>query len=167
MSRRTRALLATWTAVVATSMVTYANADPGTGMIILVRHAERGTAAGPDPSLTDEGKSRAQILAEMLAGAGIRAIFTTGLKRTQETAKPLATSLHIEPEVVSETNALVAALKTHSNETVLVVGHSDTIPEIIKALGGPNVEIGDAEFDAVFVFVPATGAVTRFKYRNR
>ena len=58
----------------------------------------------------------------------------------------------------------MAKLRAHGNETVLVVGHADTVPDVIKAFGGPVVTLADDEFDALFVLVPATGAVTRLAY---
>ena len=135
-------------------------------LLILVRHAERPPEVEGDPDLTPAGKARAQKLATMLAESGIRAVFTSEFKRTQETARPLATKLGIPPEVVpaADTSALVDKLEDHPTETVLVVGHADTVAEIIKARGGPTVTIADDQFDDIFVFVPATGALTRIKY---
>jgi broad specificity phosphatase PhoE len=139
---------------------------PTKGVLILVRHAERQPSTSPDddPPLTDEGKARAQRLASLLAKAEIRAVFTTRFRRTQDTAKPLADLLHLTPIVESDTLPLIAKLRTHDDETVLVVGHSDTVPQIIKAFGGPTVTIDDDAFDDLFVLSPATGALTRLKY---
>jgi broad specificity phosphatase PhoE len=137
----------------------------GKGLILLVRHAERAPSAMTDDApLTDAGKARAQRLAAMLAGADVKAVFTTRFRRTQDTAKPLADLLRLTPIEESDTVQLVAALRTRGNETVLVVGHSDTVPDVIKAFGGPAVTIADDEFDALFVLVPASGALTRLKY---
>ena len=137
----------------------------GKGVILLVRHAERAPSPmTDDPPLTDVGKARAQRLAAMLAKAEIRAVFTTRFRRTQETAKPLADLLQLTPIEESDSTQFVAKLRTHGNETVLVVGHSDTVPDIIKAFGGPSVTIADDEFDDLFVLVPLTGALTQLKY---
>ena len=65
---------------------------------------------------------------------------------TQETAKPLADLLQLTPIEESDPVQLVAKLRTHGNETVLVVGHSDTVPDVIKAFGGPTVTIADDNF---------------------
>ena len=100
----------------------------------------------------------------MVADAGVRAIYITRFRRTQETAKPAADLLGLTPIVESDTTELVTALKARGNETVLVVGHSDTLPDVIAAFGGPAVTIGDDDFDDLFVLVPATGAVTRLAY---
>jgi len=135
------------------------------GLILLVRHAERvQSAANDDPPLTDAGKARAQRLAAMLAKAEIRSVFITRFRRTQETVKPLTDLLHLTPIEESDTPQLIAKLRTHADETVLVVGHSDTVPDVIQAFGGPNVTIADDAFDDLFVLSPATGALTRLKY---
>jgi broad specificity phosphatase PhoE len=138
----------------------------GKGLILLVRHAERPAAssAGDDPSLTDAGKARAERLATVLADAGIRAVFVTRFRRTQETAAPLAERLKLTPIVESATDDLVTALKARGDETRLVVGHSDTLPDVITAFGGPAVAIGDDDYDDLFVLVPATRALTRLTY---
>jgi phosphohistidine phosphatase SixA len=137
----------------------------GKGLILLVRHAERTPApATDDAPLTDAGKARAQKLATMLGEAGIKTIFVTRFRRTIDTAQPLADALHLTPIVESDTVQLVAKLRQHLDEIVLVVGHSDTVPDVIKAFGGPNVTIDDDEFDGLYVLAPATGALTRLAY---
>ena len=142
-------------------------------LVILVRHAERADASGmpppasADPSLSAAGKARAAKLATMLADAGIKGIFVTEFKRTQETAAPLATTLKVKPQSMAadDTAALVAKIRSaHPKDVVLVVGHSNTVPEIIKAFGGPAVTIADTEFDNIFVLAPGSGAFTRIRY---
>lgn len=140
-------------------------AAPGKGLIILVRHAERSqAAASDDPPLTDAGNARAQRLAAMLAKSRITTVFVTRFQRTQETARPLADLLKLTPIDKSDSDQLIAELRTRGSDTVLVVGHSDTVPDVIKAFGGPTVTIDDDDFDDLFVLVPATGALARFKY---
>jgi phosphohistidine phosphatase SixA len=137
----------------------------GKGVIILVRHAERvQSAMNDDAPLTDAGRARAERLATLLAKADVKAIFVTRFRRTQETAKPVAAALGLTPIEESDTDQLIAKLRAHGTETVLVVGHSDTVPDVIKAFGGPPVTIADDAFDDVFVLAPATGAFTRLKY---
>jgi broad specificity phosphatase PhoE len=139
-------------------------------LIFLVRHAERadaGTTPQADPPLSSAGQARAQKLAAMLADAGITSIVTTELVRTQQTAAPLATKLGVTPETVAADNptGVVATLKiSHGNEIVLVVGHSDTLPAILKAYGKADVAIADSEYDNLFIIVPATGTFTRLRY---
>ena len=121
--------------------------------IFLVRHAEK--AGGDDPDLTEAGHARAESLANILKDAGITAIYTSEVKRTQQTAAPLAKALHVEPAVIpaKDSAALVAKLKGSSGNA-LVVGHSNTIPEIIKALGITTpVNIADNDYDNLFLVV--------------
>jgi broad specificity phosphatase PhoE len=160
------AVLAVLVAVVAVAAVDPAPGAPaGKGLFLLVRHAERVQSAMTDDApLTDAGRARAQKLAAMLAKAGVDAIYVTRFQRTKDTAQPLADALHVTPIEKSDTGELVADLKQHTDDTVLVVGHSDTVPDVIKAFGGPSVTIGDDDFGDLFVLVPATGALTRLTY---
>jgi broad specificity phosphatase PhoE len=141
-------------------------APSGKGLFLLVRHAERlpTPSMSDDVGLTDAGKARAERLATMLARSNVKTIFVTRFRRTQETAKPTADRLGIAPTEESDTDELVAKLRAHTDETVLVVGHSDTVPDVIKAFGGPAVTIADDEFGTLFVLAPATGALTRLAY---
>ena len=121
------------------ALLALASATASAQTIFLVRHAERadaGKTTQPDPGLSAAGQDRAQVLAQTLRDAKIEVIFVTEFHRTQETAQPLAEKLGLQPVVVSakETAQLVAKLKAaHGN--VLVVGHSNTLPEIMKSLG--------------------------------
>jgi broad specificity phosphatase PhoE len=139
-------------------------------MVILTRHAERAdgaaTMGGSDPKLSAAGAARAEKLAAMLSDANIAAIFTTEYSRTKDTAGPLALKIKVNSEVVpaAQMNALLEKIKAHSEGTVFVVGHSNTVPMIIKALGGPDVSVGDNEYDNLFFYVPATKTLTRVRY---
>ncbi len=144
-------------------------------LVLLVRHAERadgGGAAGAmlssaDPGLSDAGRARAQRLAALLRDTGLTGIISTDLRRTQETAAPLAARLKLSVTAIpgSDTSGLVSRLKTnHADGIVLVVGHSNTIPAIVQQLGGPAIRIAENEYDKLFVLVPATGALTTLRY---
>jgi broad specificity phosphatase PhoE len=145
--------------------------------VIFVRHAERadGGAGAPnamsgapaDPSLSDMGVARAARLATMLADAGVKGIFTSEFKRTQETAKPLASKLGLAIEAVPSKDAagLAAKIKAaHARNTVLVIGHSNTIPDLIRAFGGPAIKIGDDEYSGIYILTPSTGTLTVIRY---
>ena len=137
----------------------------GKGVILLVRHAERAPAPmSDDPPLTDAGRARAERLATLLAAADVRAVFTRGFGAPRKRRNLSRTGCASAPIVASDPEQLLAELRTRGNETVLVVGHSDTVPGVIQAFGGPAVTIGDDAFDDLFVLVPATGAFTRLKY---
>jgi broad specificity phosphatase PhoE len=117
--------------------------------VLLVRHADR---QGSDDALSREGIARAQALAQVAGKWGITAIFTSDAARTQQTAEPTAEALGIKPVAVTGVAELVEAIRTsHQGRNVLVVGHSNTVPQIIAALGGPAVTIGESEYDNLFV----------------
>jgi broad specificity phosphatase PhoE len=127
-------------------------------VIFLVRHAERAAASGHVPSdtgLSSVGRARAESLARALKDAQITAIYTTEYKRTKETAAPLAQSLGIQPEVIQgdDLRSLLPKLKA-ARGNVLVVGHSNTLPQIINALGiSPRVTVAESDFDNLFLVV--------------
>ncbi len=145
-------------------------------LVIVVRHAERAdggagaatmTGAPADPLLSAAGEARAARLAGLLAESGITAIFATEFRRTQDTAKPLAAKLGLTTQTMkaADTAALLAKLKAdHANGVVLVVGHSNTMPAIIKGLTGRDVTIADSQYDDLFLIVPASGTLSRLKY---
>jgi broad specificity phosphatase PhoE len=123
--------------------------------LYLVRHAERAATSGrvpTDTGLSREGEARAQALANLLKDAGITAIYTSEYRRTQETAAPLAKSLGIRPEVIpaDDQRSLVAKLRG-STGNVLVVGHSNTLPALLNALGiNARITIGEGDYDNLF-----------------
>ena len=103
----------------------------------------------------------------MLAESGVTAIYTTEFRRTQNTAKPLAAKLGVTAQTVpaDDVIGLVGKIKgAKPTDVVFIVGHSNTVPDVIKQLGGPGVKIADNEYDNLFILVPATGAMTRIKY---
>lgn len=140
-------------------------------IIFLVRHAERADAGGPhqdDPKLSETGRARAAALAEELRDAGVKTIYTSEMKRTQQTAASLAQLLGITPSIVParDVSGLAAKLKENSGNG-LVIGHSNTLPEIIKALGvATPVTIGENDYDDLFLVVLApTPRLIHLHYR--
>src|SRR5215472_7603236 len=119
--------------------------------VILVRHAEKGSTPPNDPPLTEAGQRRANLLASMFADSGVDAIYVTGFRRTQQTAAPLAERTHVKPTVLSENSEIIKAIRARQSGVVLVVGHSNSIPEIIAGLGGPKITIPDPEYDNLFI----------------
>lgn len=141
----------------------------GITTVILVRHAERNTDLD-DGDLTEAGKKRAEVLLHPLKNARITAIYTSQFLRTKRTVEPLAKWLglgttpikmirdetkpnNISPESIEEVHR---AIQKHRGETILIAGHSNTIPEIMKRLGVKDPpQIGSDDFDDLFVV--ATG----------
>jgi broad specificity phosphatase PhoE len=134
--------------------------------IFLVRHGEtvapKGTELRP---LSEAGQRRAVLLATLLRDSGINAIFTSAAERTVKTAEPLAKLLRIEPKALGQLNAsfkqsdidaFAALLRSeHRRDIVLVVGHANSVPALLKALGHPvEITIPETEFDNLFVLIP-------------
>lgn len=135
--------------------------------VFVLRHAERAEYESPDGVLSSAGEERARALAHVLADAGVTAVYTSERKRTLQTADPLTQALRIAPTAVGATPEQVdATLKLvrarDKNGIVVIVGHSDSVPLFLKALGySGEVKIGPREHDDLFVVVPnATGPPT-------
>ncbi len=140
--------------------------------VFVVRHAEKASDSNePGVPLSAAGRARAKRLAAILARAGVKAIYSTDTVRTLGTAMPLARKLKITvqkyaprgPDGTPDLAPLAKALAAdHARDAVLVVGHSDTVPPLLKALGcAEDVEIPAGRFDDLFVVVPAaTGPPT-------
>lgn len=104
--------------------------------IYVTRHYD--TPAGErDPDLLAQGKARAQALARWFKGKKLKAIYVSDFKRTRQTAAPLATERGIVPEVYDprDTPAVVARARA-ARAPILIVGHSNTVPDIVQQLGG-------------------------------
>ena len=127
----------------------------GLTSVYLARHAEK--AADPvDPPLTPQGTKRAEALADELHYAEITAIVVSNLLRTQQTAAPLAARRGLTPVVFTAGDTAAIAqhiLTNHAGGNVLVVGHTNTVPQIITALGAtpPLAVIPEDDFDNLFL----------------
>jgi phosphohistidine phosphatase SixA len=150
--------------------------------VFLLRHAERAEEPRQDPPLTEKGTARSQELARLLSTAGIKAIFTSQFARTKLTAEPLAKQLGITPtaqtlksnasnprQIAEEsTKETVDKIMAHAGGSVLVVGHSNSIPDVIKMLGGDVTPVIDEKkFDDLFivtVYAKGKAKVTHLKY---
>jgi len=91
----------------------------------------------------------------MLKDARISAIFVTEFKRTRQTAAPLAQRLGLNPQVVPSNNSPLLIARLHAGSgNILVVGHSNTIPEVIRGLGiATPIQIGENDFDNLFLLL--------------
>jgi broad specificity phosphatase PhoE len=114
-----------------------------------------------DDALSPAGRERADLLSRILADAGIQTIFVTEYKRSQETAAPLARKTGVVPREIKTVPATVDAIRAVKSGAVLVSGHSNTVPEIIAALGGPAVpKIAEDEYDNLYVLTISGKDVT-------
>jgi 2,3-bisphosphoglycerate-dependent phosphoglycerate mutase len=148
-----RLLVGTLLLAVATAAVA---ANPTT--VILMRHGEKATETmANDPHLSEAGAARAKELARVLADANVAVIYTTPFRRTQDTVAPLAAALGLKPVVVPAGKTYAADLAARiraesSGKTVVVIGHSNTTPEVIRALGiAEPPAIADGQHDDLFI----------------
>jgi len=147
-------------------------------VFFVVRHAERAATNDPnathrmmadDPPLSAAGQARAARLATMLASAGIERIYTTEFQRARQTAAPLADKLKITAVMAAAKDPapLIRQLQ-QAKGNVLVVGHANTIPDLLKKLGVKDtVTIADDQYDDLFVVIRRVGeppTLIRLKY---
>lgn len=124
----------------------------GPTTILIVRHADR---PGDQDALTPAGVARAKDLVHVASQAGVAGIYCTKTERSRKTAEPLATALSLKPVELdpNDTAGLIKQiLANQRGKTVLVVGHSNTVPKIIAAAGGPTLpNLADDDFDNLYV----------------
>lgn len=120
--------------------------------VFVVRHAEK-VDESKDPALSSQGQKRAQDLARLLRDADIKHIFVTEYQRTQMTAAPLAASLQLTPkQYAAKESSALAPLVQQENSNVLIVGHSNTLIDILKSFGIQNAKpVADDEFDRLVI----------------
>jgi phosphohistidine phosphatase SixA len=126
--------------------------------LYVMRHLQK--AEGTDPPLSAEGAANAQTLAARLANSGIKAIFATPTARAMQTGEPLAKALGlaVTPYDPRDPAALVKAASPVKG-AVLIVGHSNTVPDIVARFGGTPVALGEQDYGTVFVVKPGSAAV--------
>ena len=131
-------------------------------VVLLVRHADKAVAATNDPPLSDAGRHRAAALAEALHDAGITRVIVDQSLRTRETAAPFHQSPNVVPIDWANPSPQVRAIADSVRRpggVSLVIGHRNTIPEIIRALGGPTIpEIPDSAYDDLYMLVLDPGS---------
>ncbi|WMN61705.1 histidine phosphatase family protein (plasmid) [Pseudoalteromonas xiamenensis] len=118
--------------------------------VVLFRHAEKQD--GTDPSLTTEGNIRAERIANLLAPLSPTALYATNYNRTQQTIAPLAkkTRLQVLSYNPRQLEAFAESLREMKG-VVVVAGHSNTTPELVKLLSGTNWPIDESTFDDLFI----------------
>ncbi len=120
--------------------------------IYLVRHTEKVDSSRLS-DLTELGQARAQTFAELLKDSQLTHVFSTPFVRTKNTAAPTALmhQLKIEEYDADRASEFAGKLKTLPG-TVLVVGHSNTIPELVNLLTGENFEdLDERVYDKVYI----------------
>ena len=156
--------------LLAGSIMAQEPSDSDLQIIYLVRHAEKQLAdpTDKDPGLTERGRQRAAQLARVLRDGGINSIYSTDYRRTRQTAAPLAQRLQLPIANYDPANlpALAARLRA-SPGNALVVGHSNTTPQLVELLGGDSVSAIDEarEYDRLYILVLRDGVVTSLLQR--
>ncbi len=120
----------------------------------LVRHAEKELGESKDPELSEAGKKRAVELVRVLGSAGIENIHSSDFKRTRNTAAPIASETGAEVELYDPDDLAALAKKLRrKGGRHLVIGHSNTTPELAKLLGGDaGTKIDEkGEYDRLYV----------------
>lgn len=126
-------------------------------VVYLIRHAEQMLDV-EDPPITEIGQERAKTWARVLRDAELKVIYTSKKRRTMETGEIIARELKVPTAVMSrkDVSGLVDRIRAeNSDDAVLIVSHSKTIPKLIKAFGSwENGSIKREDYDNLFVIVP-------------
>lgn len=136
-------------------------ADPLT--VVVVRHAEKADDGSSDPDLSEAGRARARELVRVLEGAQVEAIYATQYKRTRQTVGPLARHFGLETRVVPVTSDDIETYardlserlrRKHAGETVVVAGHSNTVPTIVAVFTGDRIEaMSEDDYDRLYTII--------------
>ncbi|MBK9015478.1 MAG: histidine phosphatase family protein [Saprospiraceae bacterium] len=138
---------------------------------ILVRHAET-TGIGSDPSLSTDGQERANELLRVLQNLPLNAVYATNYNRTEQTAQPTATEKGLTVQTYDAFNLdpmVDAVLENQTGGAVLVVGHSNTTPNLLNLLTGTNnyAQLPETQYDNLYVvsvFEKGRATVVHLKY---
>ncbi len=131
------------------------SSTPNEKTIFVTRHLHK--AQGEDPPLSSEGAAAAERLAELLADRGIQATYATPTRRARQTAAPLARRIGVAITEYDpyDPGALVASVAAIDG-SVLVVGHSNTVPDLVERFGGhPPPPMTEQDYGTVFAIDPA------------
>ena len=130
-----------------------ATEDAEPTVVFVVRHSERAEDGTSDPVISLPGWDRSRLLATMLADAGLTHIHTTDFRRTRGTGKPIADALDLDMAIYSPRD--LAGFAEQLRQTPgrhLVLGHSNTTPQLVAELGGdPISPIEEMEYDRLYI----------------
>jgi phosphohistidine phosphatase SixA len=138
-------------------------------LVFLVRHAEKAKDDPRDPNLSEAGRKRARELARVLSAAGVTHLFSSEFRRTRQTLTPLAEQeglqvLEISAHDPEKQKATLLDLPPGS--VAVVAGHSNTVPGMVRSLGGTIDELlqtehgemlHDDQYDRLFLVVLPAG----------
>lgn len=127
--------------------------------VYIVRHAEKATAnanMSSDVPLSTEGEQRAQNLKGLLADERVQTIFSTPYIRTKSTAKPLSDATQVPVQLYSPKDTVdqfIARVKAIQKGNVLIVGHSNSVDDLVNKLMGQQLltDLPETEYDNLFI----------------
>ena len=139
--------------------------------VLLIRHAEKATSPKENPPLTIDGQARAAELIHVAEKAEVKVIYATKFLRSQQTVQPISIRLNVPITNYPENDFQALknmVLPAYAGETVLIVGHSDTMGSIIQTFGGDRQDCPpDNEYDnlcLVTIYGPAMAKVINLQY---
>ena len=122
--------------------------------IYILRHTEKADDVSEDPLLSESGKKRARYWKQVLADIDINQIYTTDLKRNIETAETLAENYHVKPELYYPLSFdIIQFINEIKGQRVLIIGHSNTIPDMVNRLIGESTypPMSHTDYDKLFL----------------
>jgi 2,3-bisphosphoglycerate-dependent phosphoglycerate mutase len=124
--------------------------------VILIRHAEKEKNGSKDPQLTEKGRQRAKAFAAMFGLITADAIYSSNYNRTIATARPFAEQQGLEIQIYdpkAQQDFLDKALREHAGGNIVVVGHSNTVPDAVNYLLKQELvkEMSEEEYNKVFI----------------
>jgi len=124
-------------------------------VIYLVRHAEKVADGSKDPALSEVGQARVTMLEYFFEKVPLTKIYATQYKRTKDTVATIANAHGLEVTIIQaqDPKAQIQAIMDSPGGTVLIAGHSNTVPALIQMLGGPEFTITEKEYDGVFMVI--------------
>jgi broad specificity phosphatase PhoE len=140
---------------------------PAAADVFIVRHAEK-KSSDDNATLSDAGLKRAGDLRRALSSVDLKAVYRTEYERTRQTAAPAAAARHLTPIELKagDVKGLAKQLLARSPlEDVLVVGHSDTIPNLLHELGvSTRAAIASGDYDNLFIVAPRASGEPGFHW---
>lgn len=144
--------------------------------VVVVRHAEKANDGSADPDLNEVGQTRARALVRVLESAQVDAVYATQYKRTRQTVEPLARHFGVETRVVPVTSGdidtyarnLSQQLRSeHAGQTVVIAGHSNTVPTIVEGFTGDEIEtMSEDDYDHLYTIIISPAAPPRLIRSN-
>ena len=143
--------------ILAVSLFTAVGTYAQTTTLILTRHAEKLAIKDRDPALSEKGVERAAKLAQTLSEIPISAIYSTNYKRTKLTVDPTSAQKGIDVQIYDPRNQsfIKELIEKEKGGTVLISGHSNTIPAMINQVANTNYpNFGEKDYDdLVFIVI--------------